>query len=666
MTARSNASPLLRAIFSGREHDDTRLHSVLEQLPAATLLAVQKSGAILAVNSRVAALTGWPREEILRFFLAEVIAAPAAATALEAVHGLEPSHIRQVFDVPLRTRAGRPALVDLRLAAFSEPGRTEVLILIQATPADERAAQEQEAAHQAQALDSFEQLIKLLAVPDETALALAIDLTRDMLAADAAGLYQVAPDQPGMRLYTPAAAPRVFPLTLGPSEAQYLQAPQRWSASQRPAGFLQQAARTAGWGTLLSHPVGNSPGIVGVLCVAYRPGAVVPSEAQRLLLIAASYIHQLTTQIGREAGFSRARDLALRLSGQLTAISAQVEEGVILLNRDGTVDEINGAAAQMLGYRSSDVTGLPFGDVLIGDAALEGLVRRCLAGTAEAGMRECRLLRRGGDAYPAKVKLRALPQGGCLLTVRDGSQEQDQEIRREHLDQLAYLGEATHSFAHELRHPLNAISTGVQYLASRLTQSDDEVDRTLTTIQSECTRLSGMMNDMLSWAKPLRPRLEPISLEHVVRRLLNRYRSKIERRNVRLNLTIDDNLPQVLADARLLEQVFDNLVENAVQAMPAGGDLMVALTSSQRATGAVVEVRVGDSGPGIAEENRRRIFDPYFTTKPDGTGLGLAISKRLITLHHGAIGVDSFPGAGTVFTVTLPVHTGQSEEVDTP
>lgn len=164
------------------------------------------------------------------------------------------------------------------------------------------------------------------------------------------------------------------------------------------------------------------------------------------------------------------------------------------------------------------------------------------------------------------------------------------------------------------------------------------------------------MKDMLSWAKPVHPVLSPTQIEDNMRKLLARFGTKIARRNVRLSFTAADGLPAVMADARLLEQVFDNLVDNALQAMPAGGLLMVTVTTERRPGGRVVAVKIADNGPGISEEAQRKVFDPYFTTKPDGTGLGLAISKRLITVHHGAIGVESYPGTGTIFTVTLPAH----------
>jgi signal transduction histidine kinase len=132
-----------------------------------------------------------------------------------------------------------------------------------------------------------------------------------------------------------------------------------------------------------------------------------------------------------------------------------------------------------------------------------------------------------------------------------------------------------------------------------------------------------------------------------------------------LNYTVEPDSPRAVVDARLIEQVFVNLVDNALQAMPAGGHLSVSIGPGSRGSSDnVVEARVADSGPGISDEHRRRIFDPYFTTKPDGTGLGLAICKRLVTIQHGAIGVESYPGSGTIFKVTLPAYIEPAEETD--
>ena len=666
---RTGNSPLLRALFaSGRDHDPRLQHS-LEQMPEAAFFVAPRTGTFLAINGRAAALTGWSREELLSRSLAEVVAAPEAEAALAQIHGLQPGQMRQLNDVVIRTRASQTVLVDLRLSSLEATPNGETLVLLLATPAENRHQTTREAKQQAQTLDSQEQLLKLLAEPSEAGLDIAVELVRDMLGADAAGLYQVSSHQPGLRLRASAAGPRAFPQALGPSEAQYVWTPFHWTLNQRPQGFLQQSARGSGWGALLSHPVGGGSGLVGAVCVVYRPGNAPPAQAARLLGIAALYVHQLTTQIGSQAGHARAHDLALRLSSRLAAISAQIEEAVVLLAAAGTLEEINGAAARMFGYRSEEVTGLPFDDVLIGDAGLADQVRQCLAApegnSAEATIiPECRLLRRSGDSFPASVRVRRLAQGGCVVTVLDLSEAQANAAQREHLDQLVFVGQGTQAFAHEVRGPLNNIAMGVQYLATVM-PTDGPLAEKLTLIEVECARLSSLMTYMLAWAKPLSPRLEPIALDDVFRHLLRRFSTKIDQRNVRLNYTFEPGCPRAVADARLIEQVFVNLVDNALQAMPAGGHLSVSIGPGSRGpAGLVVEARVADSGPGISDEHRRRVFDPYFTTKPDGTGLGLAICKRLVTIQHGAIGVESYPGSGTIFKVTLPAFSGPAHETD--
>lgn len=638
------------------------MQHALEQLPGAAFLVQQKSGVITAVNGRAAALTEWARDELLHLALAEVVAAPQATEALDHIHNLPAGHSRSLNAVPLRTRSGRAALVDLRLSALAEnTANGDVHVLLQALPAEERLAQERELAQQGQAFSALESLIALLAEPNEAALEQAIDVIRAMTGADLAAFYQVSAEQPGLRLLTSAAGTgghKGLPPVLGPSEAHYLKTPLKWSASQRPEGYLHQAARAAGWGTLLAHPIGDPPAVVGAICVAYLPGSLPSATAQRQLAIGAQFVHQLTTLIGRQAGHDRSHDLAVRLSAQVSAINAQIEEGVLVLNRAGTLDEINGAAARMLGYRSEDVTGLPFHDVLLAEDPFADLVRKALELPEATFSHACQLLRRSGEEFSAIVRARPLPAGGCVVTVRDLSEVQANAVRQEHLDQLAYVGQATQSFAHEVRGPLNGILLGVQFLAARVSADETpRVSQAIAKIQAECTRLSGLMKDMLAWAKPVTPDLQVTELDGVLRRLLNRFSLKIEQRNVRLNYTVDPNCPPVLADARLLDQVFNNLIDNGLQAMPAGGQLSVTLGFTRRGpSDTMVEARVADSGPGMTEDARRRVFDPYFTTKPDGTGLGLAICKRLVTIHRGAIGVESYAGTGTIFTVTLPGH----------
>lgn len=650
---RLTTSPLRQLLaLLPKQEDWPRLQHALEQWPAAAFMMAPRANAFVTCNARAVALTGWRREELHARTLAEVI---DSTEALEAIYTLESGHTRTALNVQWRTHSGRAAYTDLRLSALDDPEHGGVLVLALATPVEERLAPERQAAHMAHVFNRIEQLVSLLSAPNAETLYLAVQVIRGMFTADAAGLFQVTAAQPGLRLQYADSVPSSFPRELGPSELAHLERPNQWAHGQRAESFIHQAARAAGWAHWWAHPVGDPPALMGALFLGYRHGNLPNPRVASLLPLAARQIHQLVIQIARNAELARAQKLAVRLTHQLAAFNAQIEEGMIILNAEGRIDEINAAGARMLGYRAEDVIGLPFDTVLISDGELTEAARLKLSGLGLDKLEDT-VRRRNGDPLPVLARLCALPapDSGCVVTLHDLSDMRAHAAQREHLDQLAYMGQATQSFAHEVRGPLNNIAMGVQYLASRL-PADDTSQQAIVKIQTECNRLSALMNDMLAWAKPVDPHLEPTDLGSLVRRLLNRWGNKLQQRNIKSVFHADEVLPPVLADSRLLEQVFVNLIDNGLQAMPAGGQLSLRVRAVHRESqGDMVEVSVADTGPGIPEETRRRIFDPYFTTKPDGTGLGLAICKRLVTIHRGAIAVESFPDSGTVFTVTLP------------
>lgn len=650
---RFTVSPLRQLLaLLPKQEDWPRLQHALEQWPAAAFVVAPRANAFVTCNARAVALTGWRREELNARSLPEVIETPEA---LDAFYSLEPGHIRNLLNVHWRTHSGRAAYTDLRLSALDDPEHSGALVLALATPIEERLAQERQTAQTAHILNRIEHLLALLAAPNAATLDAAIHVTRDMFMADAAGFFQVTPDQPGLVLRCADNVPDNFPRGLGPSELPYLEGPLRWAHGQRTESYIHQAAHAAGWAHWLSHPVGDPPALVGALFLGYRHGNPPSPRTAAMLPLAARQIHQLLIQIARNAELASAQKLAVRLTHQLAAFNAQIDEGMLIINAGGRIDEINAAAAQLLGYRAEDVIGLPYDAVLISDGALMEATRQKLNGEGP-GKLEDTVRRRNGEGVPVLARLRALPapDNGCMVTLHNLSDTRAHAAQREHLDQLAYMGQATQSFAHEVRGPLNNIAMGVQYLAARL-PVDEANQQAIAKIQTECNRLSSLMNDMLAWAKPVDPHLEPTDLTNLVRRLLNRWGNKLQQRNVKSVFHADEAVPLVLADPRLLEQIFVNLIDNGLQAMPAGGQLSVRVRAVHRESqGGMVEASVADTGPGIPEETRRRIFDPYFTTKPDGTGLGLAICKRLVTIHRGAIALESFPDSGTVFTVTLP------------
>ncbi len=654
-----NTTTIVRALrgelFLKREAwQAASLDQLLEQFPTAVLIMSADSGVVLAVNGSLIKLTEWTRADLLGQVISQIIVPPEAVAQMVS---LRPGSSKILQAVPWRTHSGGSIVMDLKLSAFAEDRRGETLLLAQATPTQDRLAREQEESQAAQVRARLDEIAGLLSAATPETLRTAVRITREAFSAETAGLYQTTTAPRGLRLECAEGQTGALPPKLGPGELQFMNQPLSWNSSQRPEAMICQVARTNGWSHLLSMPIGDAPDIQGALFVVYRHGNPPPAVATaKNLGVAAQQIGHLLKQIGREVKLADAQRLAVRLSSQMAAINAQVEEGIVILTADGAIDEINPAAAQMLGYRSEDVSGLSYTDILIADAHIMDAILASTNGIASASLRG-NIFRRGGQPFPATVRIQPLPECGCVITLHDESEEEASRARREQLDNLAYVGESTQAFAHEVRGPLNNIALGVQYLQSRLREADEPLREAVSKILTEANRLSALMNDMLAWAKPVDPHFTQLALKSLLERLLGRWHSKIQQRNVHVTLACDDDCPPVTADPLHLERVFVNLIDNALQAMPAGGDLSIRIETPEAAAASAqheILIRVSDTGPGIPEDVLRRVFDPYFTTRPNGTGLGLAICRRLVTINRGAISVESFPGTGTIFTVTLP------------
>ena len=658
-TSLINTTTIVRALrgelFLKREAwQAASLDHLLEQFPNAVLVMSADSGVILAVNSTLIKLTEWTRADLVGQVISQIIVPPEVVAQMVS---LRPGSSKLLQAVSWRTHSGGTIVMDQKLSAFAEDRRGETLLLAQVTPTQDRLAREQEEAQAAQVRARVEEIAGLLSAATPESLHTAVRITREAFSAETAGLYQTTTAPRGLRLEWAEGQSSVLPPKLGPSELQFMNQPLSWNHSQRPEAMLCQVARANGWSHVLSMPIGDAPDIQGALFVVYRQGNPPPAAATaKHLGAAAQQVGHLMKQIEREVKLGDAQRLAVRLSSQMAAINAQVEEGIVILTGEGTIDEINPAAAQMLGYRSEDVSGLSYTDIVIADAHIMEAILASTNGIASASLRG-NIFRRGGQPFPATVRIQPLPEFGCVISLHDESEEEASRARQEHLDNLAYLGQSTQAFAHEVRGPLNNISLGVQYLQSRLKDADDSLREALSKILTEGNRLSTLMNEMLAWAKPVDPHFEALALKPLLERLLSRWHSKILQRNVQVALVTDDNCPPAMADAMHLERIFVNLIDNALQAMPAGGDLSIRIEAPEAAAPLAqrqILVRVSDTGPGMPEDIRRRVFDPYFTTRPNGTGLGLAICRRLVTVNRGAISVESFPGTGTIFTVTLP------------
>jgi two-component system sensor histidine kinase HydH len=235
--------------------------------------------------------------------------------------------------------------------------------------------------------------------------------------------------------------------------------------------------------------------------------------------------------------------------------------------------------------------------------------------------------------------------------------EKETQLRR--ADRLSALGQLSAGLAHEIRNPLGSIKGAVEILQEDYPTGHPKAEF-YAILLKEVERLNDVLTNFLSFARPMMPHLAPLDVRTVVTALEGLTSGQARAHRVRIFTSFHQGPSRVMADETLLKQAFLNIMLNAVEAMPAGGDL--AISTGALPAGATgdrpewVEVVFDDTGPGIPEEDLGRIFDPFFTTKKDGTGLGLAITHRIIENHHGTIRVTSQRGKGTTFVVTLPLE----------
>ena len=233
---------------------------------------------------------------------------------------------------------------------------------------------------------------------------------------------------------------------------------------------------------------------------------------------------------------------------------------------------------------------------------------------------------------------------GRILIFTDLTQLKALEAQMELRSRLSSLGEISAGIAHELRNPMAVIAGYTQLLSKK---ADLSLKPTVDAITKEINVMNRIISDFLSFARPAEIALSDVDLKKMIENsiitLVN------GRDNIKTHLDIE-NLPIIKGDEILLRQAFVNLIQNAVEAMPAGGDL--AIRSS---TGDFLDVTVSDTGPGITEDMVDKIFLPFFTTKDRGTGLGLSLVQKIILSHGGSISVDGST-RGATFRIRLPLR----------
>ncbi|MBI2160112.1 MAG: GAF domain-containing protein [Candidatus Rokubacteria bacterium] len=274
-----------------------------------------------------------------------------------------------------------------------------------------------------------------------------------------------------------------------------------------------------------------------------------------------------------------------------------------------------------------------------------------------------------GEIFDSEeIGLLEMLAGQAAIALKNSGLYEDLRARMEELRQtqdtlvqsakLAAIGELAASVAHEINNPLMVI-LGHSGLLLREAAPDSPEHRRLSGIVTEANRAGKIVRDLLDFARRREPNRGPVSVHELLELVLALLHAKLAHAGVEVERVFDASLPAILADRDQLIQVFLNLITNAVDAMEGGGVLVLETGTRQDDDDrTLITVSVSDTGPGIPPEHLARIFEPFYTTKPEGrgTGLGLSVSLGIVRMHGGAIDVDSKPDRGTTMRVTLPVR----------
>ena len=347
----------------------------------------------------------------------------------------------------------------------------------------------------------------------------------------------------------------------------------------------------------------------------------------------------------------------------IRSVVESIRDGVVALDPDGRVVAWNQAMGMRYEVPASEVLGRNFFECFPNVQREPWVVplRRVLRGEIEEFTSEGvehETLRKGRVVQNLKASL--LRQGGrpagAVLLVEDITDRVALERSARQAEKLAALGTLAAGLAHELNNPIGIISSRAELmlLDSESWPITDEVRDDLAVIHRHAQRVARIAQGLLSFSRHSSGQQGPVDLSRLVDEMLLLVEKQIVKEGVVLKKSLSPDLPPVWGDGNALQQVVMNLLTNARDAV--GGQGEIAVETALAARPGAVRLTVRDTGPGIPPEILPRIFDPFFTTKSTGTGLGLSISYGIVREHQGTVDVESKPGQGTTFILTLPTR----------
>lgn len=358
----------------------------------------------------------------------------------------------------------------------------------------------------------------------------------------------------------------------------------------------------------------------------------------------------LTEEVANAVNISRLRNL----KNFNETVLENINSGVLTTDNNGGVVFLNGRALEILGETAG--MNLRFDELFMNPLSGGSLFEHLVEEEGKSMSFDSMMALPDGGNIPVRLNTTVVEiddyHGRTIVAVFEDLTEQknmEKELRR--ADRLRSLGELSAGVAHEIRNPLTGIATTAQVLRERLSGKDEEI-KYIDVILQEIKRLDDIINNLLTFARPMTPDPAELSITNVLNEALKLLEEEAEARKVTIRLERDLEDDICLLDGDQIKQVALNLVLNGLQACGEGGEVIVSV--HEKGSPSRLEIEFSDTGEGITAEAADKLYNPFFTTRSEGTGLGLSISRKIVESHNGSIRHESEQGKGTRFIIELP------------
>lgn len=324
---------------------------------------------------------------------------------------------------------------------------------------------------------------------------------------------------------------------------------------------------------------------------------------------------------------------------------------ILILDKGLKVRECNKCCEILLSKVAEEVLGRDLSEII----SHRDLQNQIISVLQSGGTKFVELHINAENPQILKAVITAIGEDFCMVTLEDISERARLEEQLVQSEKLAGMGLLAASVAHELGNPLSIISSTLRYiLEDPANKNNRQLVEMIERIMDNIERMHELLRSLSDFTSSQRPRFELTDFRHLLFQMLAFVHKEAESRKIKVTYNFDKNLPDCQLDSGEIKQMLLNLLKNAIEAMPSGGELQMKAHLLKEKDSVYIEI--SDTGCGIREEDLRSIFRPFYTTKPKGTGLGLPFCRRVVEEHGGEIQVKSQWGKGSTFSIILPIR----------